>query len=68
VAPVEINMLFLRMPQAAVAALDRGPFHFYKLGRDLRFVCRHDQEPEGMDALVHCVREALAVDAGRAAS
>jgi threonine aldolase len=58
VAPVQVNMLFLRIPAAAVAALDRGPFHFYKLGRDLRFVCRHDQEPEGMDALVRCVRGA----------
>jgi threonine aldolase len=68
VAPVEINMLFLRMPEAAVAALDRGPFHFYKLGRDLRFVCRHDQEPEGMDALVRCVCEALAAGPARAPS
>jgi len=68
VAPVEINMIFLRVPAAAVAALDRGPFDFYKLGRDLRFVCRHDQEPEGIDALVSCVREALRADAGRAAS
>lgn len=59
VAPVEINMLFLRMPDAAVAALDRGPFHYYKLGRDVRFVCRHDQEQAGMDALVNCVREAV---------
>jgi threonine aldolase len=68
VAPVEINMIFLRVPPAAVGALDRGPFDFYKLGRDLRFVCRHDQEPEGIDALVSCVREALQADAGRAAS
>jgi threonine aldolase len=59
VAPVEINMLFLRMPDSAVAALDRGPFRYYKLGRDVRFVCRHDQEDEGMDALVRCVREAV---------
>jgi len=59
VAPVEINMLFLRMPDAAVAALDRGPFRYYKLGRDVRFVCRHDQEPAGLEALVHCVREAI---------
>ena len=69
VAPVEINMLFLRMPEAAVAALERGPFEFYKLGHDLRFVCRHDQEPAGMEALVRCVREALAAGpASRAAS
>jgi threonine aldolase len=60
VAPVEINMLFLRLPAAAVAALDRGPFDFYKLGRDLRFVCRHDQEPAGIEALLGCVRAALA--------
>lgn len=60
VAPVEINMLFLRLPGAAVAALDRGPFDFYKLGRDLRFVCRHDQEPAGIEALLDCVRGALA--------
>jgi threonine aldolase len=59
VAPVEINMLFVRMPDAAVAALDAGPFRYYKLGRDLRFVCRHDQEAAGMDALVRCVREAI---------
>jgi threonine aldolase len=59
VAPVEINMLFLRMPDAAVAALDRGPFRYYKLGRDVRFVCRHDQEREGMEALVRCVGEAV---------
>jgi threonine aldolase len=59
VAPVEINMLFLRMPDAAVAALDRGPFRYYKLGRDVRLVCRHDQETAGMDALVRCIRDAL---------
>jgi threonine aldolase len=59
VAPVEINMLFLRMPDAAVAALDRGPFRYYKLGRDVRFVCRHDQERAGMEALVRCVHEAV---------
>jgi threonine aldolase len=59
VAPVEINMLFVRMPERAVAALDRGPFRFYKLGRDLRFVCRHDQEAAGLDALVDTVRGAI---------
>jgi len=64
VAPVQVNMLFMRMPAAAVAALDRGPFDFYKLGRDLRFVCRHDQEPEGLKALVRCVRGALETGIG----
>ena len=59
VAPVEINMLFLRLPDAAVAALDRGPFRYYKLGRDVRFVCRYDQEPAGIEALVDCIRGAV---------
>jgi len=58
VAPVEVNMLFLRMPDAAIAALDAGPFRYYKLGRDVRFVCRPDQEPEGIDALVQCMQQA----------
>ena len=60
VAPVETNMLFLRLPQAATDALSRGPFRFYTLGRYQRFVCRSDQEPEGIDALVRCVSGALA--------
>ena len=60
VGDVQINMLFTRMPEAAVAALDRGPFHYYKLGPEQRFVCRHDQEPAGMDALVSAVAGALA--------
>jgi threonine aldolase len=54
-APVEINMIFVRLPDAAVAALDAGPFRYYKLGHEQRFVCRHDQEPEGMAALLETV-------------
>jgi threonine aldolase len=60
VAPVATNMLFLRLPAAAVNALDRGPFRYYKLGRDQRFVCRHDQGVEELYALVECIRVALA--------
>jgi threonine aldolase len=60
VAPVDINMLFLRMPDAAVEALNRGPFQYYKLGHDVRLVCRADQEPEGIGALVECVRGGVA--------
>jgi len=44
----------------AVAALDRGPFRYYKLGPDQRFVVRHDQEPAGMDLLVTTIERALA--------
>jgi threonine aldolase len=60
VGDVQVNMLFTRLPEPAVAALDRGPFRYYKLGREQRFVCRHDQEPEGIDALVDTVVAALA--------
>jgi len=59
VAPVETNMLFLRLPQPAVAALSRGPFRYYTLGRHQRFVCRADQEREGIEALARCVSDAL---------
>ena len=60
VGEVQVNMLFTRMPADVVAAVDRGPFRYYKLGLEQRFVCRHDQEAEGMDALVECVTRALA--------
>ena len=60
VGKVEINMLFARLPEVAVAALDRGPFRYYKLGPDQRFVVRHDQEPAGMDLLVTTIERALA--------
>ena len=50
-------MLFVRLPETAVAALDYGPFRYYKLGREQRFVSRHDQEPAGMDLLVRTIQE-----------
>ena len=66
VAPVETNMLFLRLPEAATEALARGPFRFYTLGREVRLVCRPEQEPEGITLLVRCVAEALGVATGAA--
>jgi threonine aldolase len=59
VAPVQVNMVFVRMPEAAVAALERGPFRFYRLGRDVRFVCRHDQSVTEVTELVRAVRHAI---------
>ena len=59
IGDVQINMLFARLPERAVAALDRGPFRYYKLGRDQRFVCRHDQEPEGIALMLRTLAEAL---------
>jgi threonine aldolase len=58
VGDVEINMLFVRLPEAAVAALDRGPFRYYKLGLEQRFVCRHDQEQAGIDLLLQTIGQA----------
>jgi threonine aldolase len=60
VSRVEINMLFVRLPERAVAALDEGPFRYYKLGNEQRFVCRHDQEPGGIDLLVRTIEGAMA--------
>ena len=51
-------MLFVRLPARAVAAIDAGPFRYYKLGTEQRFVCRHDQEEAGMDALVATIERA----------
>ncbi|HEX9207989.1 MAG TPA: beta-eliminating lyase-related protein [Steroidobacteraceae bacterium] len=59
VGEVEINMLFVRLPPDAVAAIDRGPFRYYKLGLEQRFVCRHDQEPAGIELLLQAIGDAL---------
>jgi threonine aldolase len=63
VAPVQVNLLYLRLPDAAVAALDRGPFDFYKLGREIRLVCRHDTEPAGIESIVRTIRDSVGVAA-----
>ena len=60
-APVETNMIFLRLPEPAAEAVSRGPFRFYTLGHHQRFVCRSDQEPEGIEALARCVSDSLRV-------
>jgi threonine aldolase len=61
-APVQTNMVFVRLPSPAAEALARGPFRFYTLGREVRLVCRSDQEPEGIAALVSCAAVALRGD------
>lgn len=65
VGRVDVNMLFTRLPAAAVAALDAGPFRYYKLGLEQRFVCRHDSEQAGIDLLVTTIGRALGDHAGR---
>ena len=47
------------LERRATEALARGPFRYYTLGREVRLVCRAD-EPEGIDAVVQCVTDALA--------
>jgi threonine aldolase len=59
VAPVEVNMIFARIPAPGVAALERGPFRYYLLDGLVRLVCRHDLEPAGIEALCTCLHEAL---------
>ena len=54
----DYDRLIRLRPRLATAYLQRG-FAYYKLGRDVRLVCRHDQESDGIEALVACIRDAL---------
>jgi threonine aldolase len=58
--PVHINMVFARLPEPAIVALERRGFLFYRVERDVRLVCRHDQDAASIDALVDAVRDAIA--------
>jgi threonine aldolase len=60
-APVEANELFLELPGAVMAALDRDGFRFYRRGSGLaRFVCRWDLAADEADALVAALARHLA--------
>jgi threonine aldolase len=67
-APVEANEIFLELPGAAMDALQREGFQFYRRGRTLaRFVCRFDLTDDEGDALVealgrHCKASARAAE------
>ncbi len=57
VAPVEANEIFLELPGAAMDALERDGFQFYRRSATLaRFVCRFDATAEEADALVAALR------------
>jgi threonine aldolase len=59
IAPVEANEIFLDLPGAAMDALERGGFQFYRRSRTLaRFVCRFDATEAEADALVAALRRA----------
>jgi threonine aldolase len=67
-APVEANELFLEIPSAAMDALERDGFQFYRRSATLaRFVCRFDLTEGEADALVaslrrHCAAPARAAE------
>ena len=44
--PVHINMVFATLPEAAIHELERRGYLFYRVGREIRLVCRPDQSPE----------------------
>ncbi len=57
IAPVEANELFLELPSAAMDALERDGFQFYRRSATLaRFVCRFDATDAEADALVAALR------------
>lgn len=66
VAPVEANELFLELPGAAMDALEKDGFQFYRRSTTLaRFVCRFDLTDAEADALIsalkrHCTAPAKA--------
>jgi threonine aldolase len=63
-APVEANELFLEMPSAAMDALERDGFQFYRRSATLaRFVCRFDLTDAEADVLVASVRRHCAAPA-----
>ena len=68
VAPVEVNELFLELPGAAMDALERDGFQFYRRSPTLaRFVCRFDTSEAEADALIAALRRNCAAAPARAA-
>ena len=64
VAPVEANEIFLEIPSAAMDALERDGFQFYRRSATLaRFVCRFDLTDAEADALVAALRRHCAAPA-----
>src|SRR5207302_932979 len=67
VAPVEVNELFVELPGAAMDALEREGFQFYRRSPTLaRFVCRFDTSEAEADALIAALRRNCAAAPARA--
>jgi threonine aldolase len=59
-APVEVNELFLELPDRVMDALEADGFGFYRRSKTLaRFVCRFDATEAEADALVEALRRHL---------
>jgi threonine aldolase len=56
---VHINMVFATLPEAAVLDLERRGYLFYRVGREIRLVCRPDQSREHLDELVASLSRAM---------
>ena len=68
VAPVEVNEIFLELATAAMDALERDGFQFYRRSATLaRFVCRFDTSEAEADALAAALRRHCAEAPARAA-
>jgi len=68
VAPVEVNEIFLELPGAAMDALERDGFQFYRRSATLaRFVCRFDTSEVEADALIDSLRRHCSASPARAA-
>jgi threonine aldolase len=68
IAPIEVNEIFLELPGAAMNALERDGFLFYRRSATLaRFVCRFDTTEAEADALVAAFRRHCSAPPARAA-
>jgi threonine aldolase len=57
--PVHINMVFARLPDAAIRELERLGYLFYRVGTEVRLVCRADQPRPTVEKLVGAVATAM---------
>jgi threonine aldolase len=58
--PVHVNMVFARLPEAAIRELERLGYLFYRSGTEIRLVCRSEQPRPVLERLVAAVSTAMA--------
>jgi threonine aldolase len=62
--PAHVNMVFARLPEAAIRELERVGYLFYRLADEIRLVCRADQSRETIARLAGAVATAVQVTSG----